>query len=402
MEVARIIQQTLLPEREPQLPGWELKAYYQPARQVGGDFYDFLELSGGRLGVLIADVTDKGVPAALVMATARAILCTAAERLISPGKVLRCANELLHPDIPPKMFVTCFYAVLDLDSGGLLYANAGHELPYRRTGGGIDELRATGMPLGLMPGMTYEEKEAKLLPGESVLFYSDGLVEAHNPDREMFSFNRLRKLVAGHPGGRSLIDFLLTELDEFTGPDWEQEDDVTLVTLQRNDHENVDLGPAEAERPERSPGDGGWRSLAEFTLPSERDNERQAVERVAEAVQDLGLQEARLQRLKTAVAEATMNAMEHGNQYRAELPVSIQVLASETTLSVRITDHGGGESIPEVVAPDLEAKLAGTQGPRGWGLFLIKNMVDDLRVTGDESHHTVELLIYLGGAQNGN
>ena len=386
----------------PKLPGWQRAAHYQPARAVGGDFYDFINLPDGRLGVVVGDVADKGVPAALVMATTRTILRGVSERVFSPGEVLERVNELLHPDIPANMFVTCLYVVLDPANGRLQFANAGHGLPYRRHSGGVEELRATGMPLGLMTGMRYEEHETSLRPGETVLFHSDGLVEAHNPDREMFSFDRLRTLVAGHPGGRSLIDFLLTELDEFTGPDWEQEDDVTLVTLQRNDQENVDLGPAEAERPERSPGDGDWRSLAEFTLPSERDNERQAVERVAEAVQDLGLQEARLQRLKTAVAEAAMNAMEHGNQYREELPVSIQVLASETTLSVRITDHGGGESIPEVVAPDLEAKLAGTQGPRGWGLFLIKNMVDDLRVTGDESHHTVELLMYLGGAQNGN
>ncbi len=104
-----------------------------------------------------------------------------------------------------------------------------------------------------------------------------------------------------------------------------------------------------------------------------------------------------LERLKTAVAEATMNAMEHGNEYREELPVSVRVLASDTALSVHITDHGGGADIPEAETPDLEAKLAGEQTPRGWGLFLIKNMVDDLRVTSDEVHHTVELVVNLEG-----
>ena len=201
---------------------------------MGGDFYDFIDLPEGRLGIVVGDVTDKGVPAALVMATTRSLLRPMAQRHISPGQVLELVNDLLHPDIPTNMFVTCLYAVLDPPSGRLRYANAGHDLPYHRTADGVVDLRATGMPLGLMPGMTYEEKETTLGPDESVVFYSDGLVEAHNPSREMFGFPRLKELVAAHPGGASLIQFLLAELAGFTGEGWEQEDDVTLVTLRRN------------------------------------------------------------------------------------------------------------------------------------------------------------------------
>ena len=215
-----------------------MRAFYRPAREVGGDFYDFLALPSGGLGLVVGDVTDKGVPAALVMATTRAILRSTAERIASPGQVLERVNELLYPDIPPNMFVTCLYAILDPETGLLQFANAGHDLPYRRASGSVDELRATGMPLGLMPGMTYEEDSVSLLPGESVLLYSDGLVEAHNPDREMFGFPRLRELVGSHEGGASLIDFLLQELAGFTGENWEQEDDVTLVTLQRQAKEH--------------------------------------------------------------------------------------------------------------------------------------------------------------------
>ncbi len=131
LRVARLIQQTLLPRELPALAGWQVAAYYQPARAVGGDFYDFINLPDGRLGIVIGDVTDKGVPAALVMATTRAILRAAAQRLSSPGEVLERANELLCPDIPPKMFVTCLYAILDPTTGRLNYANAGHDLPYR-------------------------------------------------------------------------------------------------------------------------------------------------------------------------------------------------------------------------------------------------------------------------------
>jgi serine phosphatase RsbU (regulator of sigma subunit) len=237
LRVARLIQQTLLPKEIPTLPGYELAAYYQPAREVGGDFYDFLDLEDGRLGLIVGDVTDKGVPAALVMATTRTMLRAAAQRLDSPGEVLRRVNEVLVPDIPQNMFVTCLYAILDPATGHIIYANAGHDLPYRRRSGrseGAEELRARGMPLGLLPGMAYEEKEIDLLEGESVLFYSDGLVEAHDPAREMFGFPRLQGLVGAHRGGSGMIEFLLAELARFTGDGWEQEDDITLVTLERS------------------------------------------------------------------------------------------------------------------------------------------------------------------------
>jgi serine phosphatase RsbU (regulator of sigma subunit) len=134
--------------------------------------------------------------------------------------------------IPPNMFVTCFYAIVDSKSGSLSYANAGHDLPYVRRGGGdCEELRARGMPLGLMPGMSYEEKEITLQAGEAALFYSDGLVEAHDPKGEMFGFPRLRALVAEHAEEGALEDLLLEELYSFVGDGWEQEDDITLVML---------------------------------------------------------------------------------------------------------------------------------------------------------------------------
>ncbi|MFQ5595446.1 MAG: PP2C family protein-serine/threonine phosphatase [Anaerolineae bacterium] len=233
LRVARFIQQTLLPKDVPQLPGWHVSAYWQPARAVGGDFYDFIGFPDGRMGFVIGDVTDKGVPAALVMATTRSILRGAAERLVSPGQVLERVNDVLCPDIPTNMFVTCLYAVLDPDSGRLQYANAGHNLPYQLTTDGVIELRATGMPLGLMPDMPYDEKEATLSPGECVLLSSDGLVEAHSHQGEMFGFPRVKKLMANLPGGATLIDHLLADLAGFTGGDWEQEDDITLLTIDR-------------------------------------------------------------------------------------------------------------------------------------------------------------------------
>ena len=239
LRVARLIQQTLLPKHVPDLPGYQLAAYYQPAREVGGDFYDFLELDDDHLGLVVGDVTDKGVPAAIVMATTRTMLRASAQRLDSPGEVLKRVNDVIVRDIPPNMFITCLYAILDLTTGLLRYANAGHDLPYRRrtsNNGGAEELRATGMPLGLLPGMSYEEKEIVLEEGDSVLFYSDGLVEAHDPQRDMFGFPRLQGLVGAHRSdGSAMVNFLLSELARFTGEEWEQEDDITLVTLDRSE-----------------------------------------------------------------------------------------------------------------------------------------------------------------------
>src|SRR5215210_7334885 len=155
LRVARSIQQASLPKEVPTLEDWQIAPFYQPAREVGGDFYDFHLLSEGKLGLAVGDATGKGVPAALVMSTICGMLRLAAQSLSSPGEMLQRVNEALHPSIPPNMFVTCFYAILDPESGSLSYANAGHDLPFLWQGGDADEIRATGMPLGLMPGMSY-------------------------------------------------------------------------------------------------------------------------------------------------------------------------------------------------------------------------------------------------------
>ena len=235
LQVARDIQLGSLPQGVPTLEGWQIDPYCQPAKEVGGDFYEFYQLGDGRVGFVVGDATGKGVPAAIVTtATAAYLGAVAAASDSSPGEALALANEALFARIPPNMFVTCFYAMLDPKGASLTYANAGHELPYLYRDGNAEELRARGMPLGMMPGMDYEEGEVSLAEGECVLFHSDGLVEAHNPKGEMFGFPRLRALVAEHGEDRSLRNFLLKELHSFVGEGWEQEDDITLLTLRRS------------------------------------------------------------------------------------------------------------------------------------------------------------------------
>jgi predicted ester cyclase len=235
LRVAERIQHALLPRDLPALDGWEIAHDYRPAREVGGDFYDFLDLDDGGVGLVIGDVSGKGIPAALVMANTQSVLRAIARRGgVAPGRVLAEANEVLFTYLPPNMFATCFYAVLDPETGLLSYANAGHNLPCCWHEGTATELRASGMPLGLMPGMDYEEKERTLAPGDGVLLYSDGLIEAHDPEREMFGTSRMVQFVGEHAGQATLIDSLLVELQQFAGEVWEQEDDITLLTLQRS------------------------------------------------------------------------------------------------------------------------------------------------------------------------
>jgi anti-sigma regulatory factor (Ser/Thr protein kinase) len=232
--------------------------------------------------------------------------------------------------------------------------------------------------------------------GDDLLLYSDGLVEAHDPEGEMFGFPRLRKFIMTQSAGsgEELVDFLLAELARFTGADSEQEDDITLVTLERSKIEMGDLeGPLQ---PDTTDTYGGRRVLADFTLPSKPGNERPAMEKVADAVKGLPLSELRLDRLKTAVAEATMNAMEHGNRYDPEVPVKIQVWLLKERLLVRVIDRGSGPlSSLTAKGPDLAAKLEDAQTPRGWGVFLIERMVDEVRVSGNPNRHTVELIMRL-------
>ena len=386
LEVARLIQQHFLPKELPDLPGWQIAACYRPAREVGGDFYDVIPLPEGRVGFVIGDVTDKGVPAALVMSATRSVLRASAQRLIEPGEVLERVNEHLCPDMPEKMFVTCLYGVLDPATGLLRFANAGHDLPYVQTAEGVVELRARGMPLGLMPGMSYEEKEATLQPGDSLLLHSDGVLEAHDAARDMFGAPRLKETMARSPGGRELIDHVLSDLADFTGPGAEQEDDITMVTLQRS------VGPR--QRGPRDPTDACWRSS---TWQASREMSAQRWRASRRRWPACSLSSPRLERLKTAVAEATMNAMEHGNEYRADRPVSIRVIHAPERLSVLVTDRGEAGKLPAPETPDMEAKLEGRQKPRGWGLLLIEKMVDEARETSEAGKHTVELVLRLEG-----
>jgi serine phosphatase RsbU (regulator of sigma subunit)/putative methionine-R-sulfoxide reductase with GAF domain len=236
VQLARQIQQTLLPEHLPEYPDWELAALWKTARQVGGDFYDVIELPDKKLGLFIADVSDKGIPAALFMALTRTLVRAAVSETSSPAEALQRVNNLIIPDNQQEMFVTAVYAVLSLETGELTYANAGHNPPLwmRKRRGEIESLTRTGMALGVVEGTLIEERTIQLERGDGLLFYTDGLTEAFSPNEELFSVERLHQITQENSNlsARAFLDTIEAAVNEFMGPH-PPDDDLTMLALHR-------------------------------------------------------------------------------------------------------------------------------------------------------------------------
>jgi sigma-B regulation protein RsbU (phosphoserine phosphatase) len=242
LAVGRQIQLSMLPPGVPAVPGWEISAVYEPARQVGGDFYDFFELPGepGRLGLVVADVSDKGVPAALFMALSRTIIRNNALRGRPPAETLIWANRFIQEDSQTDMFLTAFYAALNTNSGRLTFANAGHNRPlwWHAATGDFEELQAAGIVLGILDDVELEEGEVEVAPGDVLVFYTDGVTEAMTRSYEEFGVARLKTAVAGAVGAhlnlnaKIIVDAILDAVKSFTR-DAPQSDDFTLFVVRR-------------------------------------------------------------------------------------------------------------------------------------------------------------------------
>lgn len=234
LKIAHDIQMSFLPDRLPEVPGFELAALSVPAKEVGGDFYDAIPLPGGQTALVIADVSGKGVPAALFMALSRTVLRANALVPRSARDAVREANMLIAEDAKSGMFVTLFYAVADPANRTLTYVNAGHNPPllFRPGGGRPVGLKGTGIILGVMPEADYGEETVALESGDLVLLYTDGITEAINPDEEQFGEERLIETVTGcldRPSAE-IVDRVRDAVMEFSG-DEPQFDDLTLMVL---------------------------------------------------------------------------------------------------------------------------------------------------------------------------
>jgi serine phosphatase RsbU (regulator of sigma subunit)/putative methionine-R-sulfoxide reductase with GAF domain/anti-sigma regulatory factor (Ser/Thr protein kinase) len=234
VQLARQIQQTFIPEKLPERPHWELAARWRTARQVGGDFYDVFELPNQRVGLFIADVADKGVPAALFMALTRTLVRAAVLETESSAEALRRVNDLLYPDCQQGMFVTAVYAVIDEVKGTLTYANAGHNPPLWVSRHKVERLTRTGMALGVMENAEMQECVVQLRKGDSILFYTDGVTEAFSENGEIFGEERLSaSLSSGKiPSAMAVLDAVDTSLINFVG-EASPSDDITMIAVRR-------------------------------------------------------------------------------------------------------------------------------------------------------------------------
>lgn len=236
IQLARQIQRTFLPEKLPDLEQWEFAATWRTAREVGGDFYDIIELPERKLGLLIADVSDKGIPAALFMALTRTVVRASVLDDISPTEVMRRVNELILQDNREEMFVTLVYGVLSLKSGEFSYANAGHNPPIwiESEGNNQNALTRTGAALGVIKEYDIYERTIQLEHGDSLLFYTDGLTEAFSPKDETFGFENIQRVIctAHETSAQELLTLLEKALDKFTGAT-PQADDLTMLAIKR-------------------------------------------------------------------------------------------------------------------------------------------------------------------------
>ncbi len=233
LDVASKMQQSILPTGFPTAEQYEVFGSMTPAREVGGDFYDILQLENGKIGLAIADVSGKGVPAALFMMASRTLLKGSAIGLNDPGRALKEVNDLLYEDNEAMMFVTVFYAVYDPETRELTYANGGHNMPIVVHADGSSTVTpgTNGVALGIMPNGEYEQHTITCASGDTVVLYTDGVTEAINAEEEEFGMERLRGIFAAAPGDcRSAVGAIFEAVAEFAG-DAPQFDDITCLAL---------------------------------------------------------------------------------------------------------------------------------------------------------------------------
>lgn len=239
LEAAGKIQADLLPAAPPNIRGWDLAAHLSPARETSGDFFDFIPLANNNWGIVIADVTDKGMGAALFMALCSTLIRTYATQYTSlPALAISTVNDRILSDSRGDMFVTAFFGVLEPDTGRLRYVNAGHNPPmmfsYKKSKP-VESLEPTGMALGVMDNMRWEQKIVKFAPGDMLLLYTDGITEAQDQQGRFFGSSRLLQMARALHGrsAKAILDSLMTEIQRFVGDSPPQDDIAIMVVVKK-------------------------------------------------------------------------------------------------------------------------------------------------------------------------
>ncbi len=362
MAIAAALQQSVLPARPPQYPGWDIAGLTLPARETGGDFYDYLQLPKGKLGFLVADVSGKGLPAALFMLSTRSALRTLATSGVGPARMLKRANRLVAEDAGDSgTFVTLFYGVLDPASGLLRYANAGHNPPLvLRLGGEVLELGRTGIPLGALEESSYRQGELILQPGESLVLYTDGVTENPDADNQEFGTRRLTELALAlaDRDAHATVERIKQDVFAFGGGQV-QFDDLTLMVIKRS---APMPGPQAAFSLELTADLDALAALADF---------------LAAKAQELELPEEALRALELSADEALTNVVNYA--YPEGQPGVVRLVLEKDGEWVRlvIEDEGRPFDPEQVPEPDLDAPLE-ERRIGGLGLYLMDKMMDEV------------------------
>jgi sigma-B regulation protein RsbU (phosphoserine phosphatase) len=372
LDVAYRIQQSILPQRFPATDRFEIRAGMTPARDVGGDFYDFFELGDDRLGIAIADVSGKGIAAALFMAHSRTVLRTTATEGLRPGPCLTRVNNLLASDNESEMFVTLFYGILEVSSGRFAYANGGHNAPYLiRNDGTPTPLELTGgMALGVMDGLPYAESEITLRLGDRLFLYTDGVTEAMDVAGSEYGNERLSALLRGCVtcSPSDILERIDASVREFAG-EAPQADDITCFALRFGPP-----GPAAHTEPDCAEAPAG---MLEITLANRLDELHHLSEAVASFGAEHGLDEQTIYRLNLALDELITNTISYGFDDEGEHQIVVRLWVTDGTLKAELQDDGQSFDPLSAPAPDIEAPVE-TRAIGGLGIHFVKSMMDHI------------------------
>jgi|GEM_PF-626553 len=395
LSIARGIQESLLPDQAPVYPYLEIASTSQPASQVSGDYFQFIPLPDGRLGIAIGDVQGKGIPAALMMAVIMTALRDESTRYDNPAELLQALNErLLERMQRNHMNSALTIATYDPRKQEFEIANGGMVQPYLRPPGDdvFDFVQIGGYPLGISGSMKYTTKQLDFGPGSLLVMLSDGVLEAQNKEDDFFGFERIEALLNDIPSDASagvVLQAIQSAVSEHLGSLAPQDDTTILVIRaaeeteeQRTFLENlppIGVNPLLDENQKN----------IELNLPSILGYEKVAMGTAGALAREIGFDDERVADIQTAVAETCMNAIEHGNSEEVDRFVNVALITSPEAIEIRVQDHGL-KQLPKELPPPGQGDM------RGWGLFFMKNLVDHFEINHlPDGQNEVTLICYL-------
>jgi sigma-B regulation protein RsbU (phosphoserine phosphatase) len=378
LNVGRKIQLDMVPRDFPAFPGREdidIYAMLRPAREIGGDLYDFFEKSPDEICICVGDVSGKGVPAALFMAVTKTLLKSTAPDDPSPASIITRVNDEISRDNPNVMFVTLFFGILNLTSGTLTYTNAGHNPSFIKRKDELIRLdNLHGPVVGAMEGIAYGEDTVSLTNGDIIIAYTDGITEAINSAEELFDEDRLRDcLIRSHDTLKSLVDATVAAVDDYAG-DAEQFDDITMLAA-------LYLGDDEAEA----------HNFMTLTIKNDLDEVQRAIEHFGNFADDINLPEALVNVLNMVFDELLANIISYGYLDDDEHLIEIKLDCSSDRMILLLSDDGKPFNPLSLASPDTSASLEDRE-IGGLGIHLVKSMMDSVEYQRQQNKNVLTLL----------